>query len=64
LPRSPAACSTVRQLIPELFWRLVPNVPERDVYLCGPPRMARAVRNSLRRTGLPEPQLHEERFDF
>jgi ferredoxin-NADP reductase len=43
---------------PELFLGLVPNVSERDVYLCGPPRMADAVRRSLRRAGLPYRHLH------
>jgi two-component system sensor histidine kinase MprB len=36
----------------------------RDVYLCGPPRMADAVRSSLRDAGLPAENLHEERFAF
>jgi len=49
---------------PELLHRLVPGLPHRDVYLCGPPGMATAVRRSLRRAGLPDTQLHEERFHF
>ncbi|WP_084011312.1 ferredoxin reductase family protein [Pseudofrankia sp. DC12] len=48
----------------ELFQHLVPNLLDRDVYLCGPPGMATAVRRSLKDAGLPEMQLHEERFDF
>jgi ferredoxin-NADP reductase len=44
--------------------RLVPGLTSRDVYLCGPPGLAAAVRDSLRRAGLPEAQLHEERFAF
>jgi predicted ferric reductase len=44
--------------------RLVPDLPQRDVYLCGPPRMSAAVRDSLRAAGLPVQQLHEERFAF
>ena len=49
---------------PELFWQLVPGLVHRDVYLCGPPAMASAARRSLMQAGLPEAQLHEERFDF
>jgi len=42
--------------------RLVPDVVHRDVYLCGSPRLTRAVRSSLLALGLPSGQLHEERF--
>ena len=44
--------------------QLVPDLSERDVYLCGPPPMADAVRTSLRAAGLPSERLHEERFGF
>ncbi|MGF7238695.1 MAG: ferredoxin reductase family protein, partial [Frankia sp.] len=54
----------VGPLSPELFRREVPDLLDRDVYLCGPPGMAAAVRRSLKDAGLPEGQLHEERFDF
>lgn len=43
---------------------MVPNLAERDVYLCGPPAMADAVRATLLACGLPTEQLHEERFAF
>ena len=42
--------------------RLVPDLVERDVYLCGSPALTTAVRGSLRTAGLPADQLHEERF--
>lgn len=54
----------VGPLTADLLQYLVPNLIERDVYLCGPPSLAGAVRRSLRLTGLPDRQLHEERFDF
>ena len=44
--------------------RLVPDLTQRDVYLCGPPAMAGAVRTALFRAGLPPGQLHEERFGW
>ncbi len=40
------------------------GLTSRDVYLCGPPPMASAVRSALEQAGLPAAQLHEERFDF
>jgi predicted ferric reductase len=42
--------------------RLVPHLTERDVFMCGPPGMAAAVRGALAEAGLPPEQLHEERF--
>lgn len=42
--------------------RLVPDLRDRDVYLCGPPGLAGAVRTALQQAGLPKGQLHEERF--
>jgi predicted ferric reductase len=51
-------------LSPQTFRRLVPGLIQRDVYLCGPPGLATAVRDALRGAGLPEGQLHEERFAF
>jgi predicted ferric reductase len=44
--------------------RLVPDLVSRDVYLCGPPGMAAAVRASVLKAGLPAGHLHEERFAF
>ena len=42
----------------------VPDLAERDVYMCGPPGLMSAVRASLLQAGLPAAQLHEERFDL
>ena len=42
----------------------VPDLPDRDVYLCGSPRMASAVRSAVLQAGLPAERLHEERFEF
>ncbi|MFI8947085.1 ferric reductase-like transmembrane domain-containing protein [Streptomyces sp. NPDC053750] len=43
---------------------LVPDVAERDVYVCGPPGMTRAVLHTLRELGVPRPQIHAERFSL
>jgi len=48
----------------ETLRRLVPDLADRDVYLCGPPPMATAVRGALRQLGLPPGQLHDERFGW
>ncbi|KOX06554.1 oxidoreductase [Streptomyces sp. NRRL B-1140] len=52
-----------RLAAPELA-RLVPDLAERDVYLCGPPPMMNAVLGSLRELGVPTPQIHFERFSL
>ena len=44
--------------------RGVPDVAERDVYLCASPRLSEAVRAGLREAGLPRRRLHEECFTF
>jgi hypothetical protein len=52
-------CLSARALV-----RGVPDLADRDVYLCASPRMSDAVRMSLREAGLPAEFLHEERFAF
>lgn len=42
--------------------RLVPDLHEREVYLCGPPAMMRSVRDALSGLGVPQSRLHDERF--
>ena len=43
---------------------LVPDVRERDVFVCGPPALVDALRRRLARIGVPTPQIHFERFEF
>lgn len=43
---------------------LVPDVRDRDVYVCGPVPMMQHVESSLRRLGLPPRQIHAERFAY
>jgi predicted ferric reductase len=52
--RSPLSAAGLRRLVPDLV--------ERDVYMCGSPGLMAAVRSSLRDAGLPPKQLHEECF--
>jgi len=49
-------------LTPEHIRSLVPDLADRDVFLCGPPAMAQAVGRSLLAAGLPSRHLHTERF--
>ena len=42
--------------------RLVPDLSERDVFLCGPPPMMDALKIALNNLHLPKKQLHWERF--
>lgn len=44
--------------------RFVPDVKERDVYLCGPAPMMKAVRSALQNLGVPNRQIHWERFSL
>jgi len=46
----------------EHLGRLVPDIAARDVYVCGPPAMADATGESLRRAGVPRRQVIMERF--
>ncbi len=41
---------------------LVPDIAERDVYLCGPSAMMRSVKRTLRRIGVPKAAIHTDEF--
>jgi len=41
---------------------LVPDIAEREVYICGPPAMADATRRSVRQAHVPARYIHTERF--
>ena len=43
---------------------LVPDLKERDVFLCGPPTMMTALTGTLHELGLPSKQLHSEKFSL
>jgi predicted ferric reductase len=43
---------------------LVPDIRERDVFVCGPPAMTTAVVRSLRALSVPRLQVHAERFSL
>jgi predicted ferric reductase len=49
---------------PANLMALVPDIADRDVYVCGPPAMTDAVLRSLRELGVPRGQVHAERFSL
>ncbi|MDX6504112.1 MAG: hypothetical protein QOE29_1237 [Gaiellaceae bacterium] len=51
-----------RLLSPEHLHELVPDIAERDVFLCGPPAMIAHTETSIRRAGVKRRHLHVERF--
>ena len=51
-------------LSPQKLARLVPDVAERDVYLCGPEPMMTAARRSLHQLGVRRGHIHAESFVF
>jgi ferredoxin-NADP reductase len=42
----------------------VPDVAERDVYICGPDGFSSAVERAARASGTPPAQVHREAFAF
>jgi predicted ferric reductase len=55
----PADHLSARQLT-----RLVPDLPERDVFLCGPEPMMTAAQAGLREAGVPRRHIYHESFTF
>jgi predicted ferric reductase len=55
-PNTPFAAATLRER--------VPDIGERDVFVCGPPSMMDAVVRTLRELGLAGRQIHAERFSL
>jgi predicted ferric reductase len=44
--------------------RLVPDIARRDVFICGPSDWMQAAADAARNLGVPEEQVHEERFTW
>ncbi|MHB8490306.1 MAG: ferredoxin reductase family protein [Candidatus Dormibacteria bacterium] len=49
---------------PRVLRTLVPDLRERDIYICGPPDMLDGVGRSLDELKIPARQIHRERFAF
>ncbi|WP_426566774.1 ferredoxin reductase family protein [Angustibacter sp. McL0619] len=48
----------------ETLRRLVPDLRQHDVYVCGPPAWMALVRRSTRAAGVPADRIHDERFGW
>jgi len=44
--------------------RLIPDIAEQDVFVCGPADLMRSVERSLRELGVPARHVHAERFAY
>jgi predicted ferric reductase len=51
-----------RLLAPEHLRALVPDIAEREVYVCGPPAMVELIEQHVRLAGVPRRHVHCERF--
>jgi predicted ferric reductase len=47
---------------PRSLLQLVPDVAQRDVFVCGSGQMMQELHDSLRELGVPDAQIHYERF--
>jgi len=53
-----------RPFEPDALARLVPDIVQRDVYVCGPPAMTSTVLSGLRVLKVPGRQVHAEKFSL
>jgi len=49
---------------PRQLLRLLPDIVDRDVYLCGPSAMMERLDAALRELGIPPSRIHAERFAY
>jgi predicted ferric reductase len=49
-------------LTPAHLLELVPDIVEREVYVCGPPALSDVVTRHVRQAGVPRRHVHTERF--
>ncbi len=59
-----AAPQGERVMSPEHLRELVPDIMDRDIYICGPPGMARFLERNVRAADVPRSHIHIERFAF
>jgi predicted ferric reductase/uncharacterized protein with FMN-binding domain len=51
-------------LSPAHLRELIPDITERDVYVCGPPALSSLVESNVRAAGVPSKYIHSESFAF
>lgn len=57
-----AAPQGERIMSPEHLHELMPDIEEREIYVCGPPRMADFIELNVRNAGVPPKYIHIDRF--
>lgn len=62
--RTGAGTPPYRPFAPESLHGLVPDLVDRDVFVCGPAAMTSTVLDSVRALGVPRRQVHAERFSL
>jgi ferredoxin-NADP reductase len=62
--RPPQPAGTTGRSDSAMLSGLVPRLADHDVYVCGPPGWMALVRRSLRESGVPAHQVHDERFGW
>ena len=53
-----------RPFDPATLHNAIPDITQRDVYVCGPPAMTGAVLDALKKIGVPATQVHAEKFSL
>lgn len=48
----------------EKIAQLAPDFKNRDIYICGPEAMTKAIKNALLTTGVARAQIHYEKFSY
>jgi predicted ferric reductase len=51
-------------MYPGRLRQMIPDLDEREVFICGSPSMARSTIKNLRKAGIPWRRIHTELFDF
>lgn len=62
IPGDHATDEGTRLLTPAHLTELVPDIRDRDVYVCGPPAMTDALERNVRGAGVSRRHIHTERF--
>ncbi|MFF3564334.1 ferric reductase-like transmembrane domain-containing protein [Streptomyces sp. NPDC002574] len=52
------------EITAEALRRMLPDIEEHDVFLCGPPGLAEESYSALREAGVPERRIHHESFEL
>jgi ferredoxin-NADP reductase len=51
-------------MTPKELLKLIPHIKECDVFVCGPPGLAKLVRHTVESLGVKSRKFHHEAFSF